>query len=48
MMVERNVMKSEESEIDSLDVFNQQYNEDIFPDSLEPSTLKEKLENAVR
>ncbi|CAG5037258.1 unnamed protein product, partial [Parnassius apollo] len=45
MMVEINVINSEESEIDSLDVFNQQYNEDIFLDSLEPSTFKGNNEN---
>ncbi|XP_068621344.1 protein phosphatase PHLPP-like protein [Battus philenor] len=40
VMVERNVMKLEEGEIDSLDIFNQQYCEDVFPDSLEPTTFK--------
>lgn len=46
-MVERNVMKSDDSDIDSLDVFNQQHDEDFFPDSLEPTTFKEKCVNGV-
>lgn len=46
-MVERNVMKSDENDIDSLDVFNHHHDEDFFPDSLEPMVLKEKKFNGV-
>lgn len=45
-MVESNKMKCEDEEIDSLDVFSQQ-NEDVFLDSLEPATYREKYENSV-
>lgn len=37
-------MKCDDDEVDSLDVFNQ---EDVFLDSLEPNTLREKFENLV-
>lgn len=42
-MVEQNT-KCEEDEVDSLDVFSQ---EDVFLDSLEPNTLREKCETLV-
>nr|XP_021184043.2 protein phosphatase PHLPP-like protein isoform X2 [Helicoverpa armigera] len=45
-MVERNTMKCEEEEVDSLDVFTQPSPEDIFLDSLEPNTLREKCEHS--
>lgn len=47
-MVENNIMKCEEEEIDSLDVFSQHTNDDVFLDSLEPSVYKEKYESSVR
>lgn len=40
-------MKCEEEEVDSLDVFNHSIVEDVFLDSLEPSTLREKSEISV-
>lgn len=43
MMVERDTMKSDEEEVDSLDVFTENQSEDIFLDSLEPTVLKEKI-----
>lgn len=46
-MVERNTMKCEEEEVDSLDVFTQPTPEDIFLDSLEPNTFREKCELSV-
>ncbi|OWR44506.1 PH domain leucine-rich repeat-containing protein phosphatase 2 [Danaus plexippus plexippus] len=42
---ESNKMKCEDEEIDSLDVFSQE-NEDVFLDSLEPATYREKYENS--
>lgn len=36
-------MKSDEEEVDSLDVFTENQSEDIFLDSLEPTVLKEKI-----
>lgn len=46
-MVERNTMKCEEEAVDSLDVFTQPNSEDIFLDSLEPNTFREKCELSV-
>lgn len=46
-MVENNIMKCEEEEIDSLDVFSQNSNDDVFLDSLEPSLYKGKYESSV-
>lgn len=43
VMVEQN-MKCEDDDVDSLDVFNQ---EDVFLDSLEPNTLREKCGTLV-
>lgn len=47
MMVERKTMQCEEEEVDSLDVFTQPGSEDIFLDSLEPNTFREKFELSV-
>lgn len=46
VMVEGNTMKFDAIEIDSLDVFEPV--SDIFLDSLEPNTLKEKCDFPVR
>lgn len=40
-------MNCEDDEVDSLDVFAQSSSDDIFLDSLEPNTLKEKCEVVV-
>lgn len=45
-MVETKTMRTVEEE-DSLDVFTHQYAEDIFLDSLEPSTIKERTDVLV-
>ncbi|CAH0725872.1 unnamed protein product, partial [Brenthis ino] len=45
-MVENNIMKCEEEEIDSLDVFTQHSNDSVFLDSLEYTALREKCENS--
>lgn len=47
VMVEQS-MKCEGEEIDSLDVFNQSGVEDVFLDSLEPNTYREKCVVSVR
>lgn len=47
-MVENNIMKCEEEETDSLDVFTQHSNDSVFLDSLEYTALREKCENSVR
>lgn len=40
-------MKCDEEEVDSLDVFTHPGSDDIFLDSLEPNTLREKCELSV-
>lgn len=47
-MVENITMKCDEQEIDSLDVFSQHYGDDVYLDSLEPTTNKDISENVVR
>lgn len=40
-------MTSDEDVLDSLDVFTQQNGDDVFLDSLEPTTLRGKFDEAV-
>lgn len=47
-MVENITMKCDEQDIDSLDVFSQHNGDDVYLDSLEPTTNKDISENVVR